>query len=318
MRVYSPLLWGKRAGSVTGGGSSVLTFAPAQPFAAGEALSVSLPPTLVSTGGTALSRHVFQFTAATGGTGRGFFVDTTHVGPTRGRNQVLGDLDNDGDLDLITTGGLFGCRVYLNNGAGRYAFKNGVVTGQEPRGPVLADVDQDGDLDLLVADATNAVVTVCLNDGTGEFIGSVTGAQNAPVGNQPVGVAVGDVDGDGDLDVAATQSTSGNTFVDIRLNDGIALATAPAQPGAPQAVVYPNPAQGQFTVVVPAELRPARALPGAMLQLFNAVGQLVLEQGVVLGATVEMQVSVAHLPADLYTLRLPLSGSVLVLKLAVQ
>ena len=44
MRVYSPLLWGKRAGSVTGGGSSVLTFAPAQPFAAGEALSVSLPP----------------------------------------------------------------------------------------------------------------------------------------------------------------------------------------------------------------------------------------------------------------------------------
>jgi len=213
LRVYSPLLRGKRPGTVAGGGTSVLSFTPNQAFAPGEVLSVSLPATMASTSGTAVSRQVYQFTAATGGSGRGFFADTTVVGYTGNRDQVLGDLDNDGDLDLVTTGGLFGCRVYLNDGTGRYIFKNGVIIGQQARGTALADVDQDGDLDLLVADAMNAWVTVCLNDGTGEFIGSVTGAQNVPVGTQPVSVAAGDVDGDGDLDFATANGTSNSATI---------------------------------------------------------------------------------------------------------
>ena len=218
MRVYGNLMRGRRPGSVAGGGTSTLTFTPTQGFAPGEVLSVSLPPTITSTGGTAVARQVYQFTAATGGPGRGFFVDTTVVGNTTSRDQVLGDLDNDGDLDLITTGALYGCRVFLNNGAGRYTFKTGVVAAQTPSGLALADVDQDGDLDLLVSDADNATVAVCINDGTGNFIGSVIGAQNVPVGQRPVGVAAGDVDGDGDLDFVTANADASS--VSVRLNNG--------------------------------------------------------------------------------------------------
>lgn len=203
---------------MTGGGTSVLTFTPAQPFFAGEVLSVSLPPTLVSAGGTAVTRHVYQFTAATGGGGRGFFGDTTHVGYTSNREQVLGDLDNDGDLDLVTTGGLYGCFIYLNNGTGQYLFHTGVIVAQTTGGVVLGDVDNDGDLDLLASDAASNTVAVCINDGLANFIGSVTGAQNAPVGVRPVSVAAGDVDGDGDLDFV-TANAGGNSAT-VRFNSG--------------------------------------------------------------------------------------------------
>ncbi|WP_460576894.1 FG-GAP-like repeat-containing protein [Hymenobacter coalescens] len=221
LRVYGTQLRGKRPGGVAGGGTSTLTFTPSQSFAPGELVSVSLPASISSTGGNALPRQVYQFTAATGGPGRGFFLDTAVVGNTRNRHQLLGDVDNDGDLDLVTTGALFGCRIFLNDGQGHYRFKTGISTGQEPTGAVMADVDQDGDLDFLVGDADFNTVTVCLNDGTGEFLGSVTGAQNAPVGARPVGVAAGDVDGDGDLDFVTANADGASSTV--RVNNGSGL-----------------------------------------------------------------------------------------------
>jgi hypothetical protein len=213
LRVYGSLRQGRRAGSVAGGGTSTLTFAPSLSFAPGELVGVSVPPTLASTSGTATTRQVYQFTAATGGSGRGFFVDTTIVGNTGNRDQVLGDVDGDGDLDLVTTGSLYGCRIFLNDGAGHYTFKTGVVTAQTPSGVALTDVDNDGDLDMLVGDADNALVAVCRNDGAGNFIGSVTGAQNAAVGTRPVGVAAGDLDGDGDMDFATANAGSSTATV---------------------------------------------------------------------------------------------------------
>ncbi|HET9501934.1 MAG TPA: FG-GAP-like repeat-containing protein [Hymenobacter sp.] len=213
LRVYGSLRQGRRAGSVAGGGTATLTFAPSLGFAPGEALSVSVPATLASTTGGAVGRQVYQFTAATGGAGRGYFADTTIVANTGNRDQLLGDLDGDGDLDLVTTGALYGCRIFLNDGAGHYAFKTGLVTGQTPGGATLADVDGDGDLDLLAGDATNNTVSVCRNDGLANFTDAITGAQNAPVGSGPVAIAAGDVDNDGDLDfVTANANNSSSTI----------------------------------------------------------------------------------------------------------
>ena len=218
LRVFSAQRGGRLAGSVGGGGTTSLTLAPGQPFVAGDVLNVSLPASLTSTGGTALARQVYQFTAATGGGGRGFFGDTTVVGNTGNRDQVLGDLDNDGDLDLVTTGALYGCRFFLNDGSGRFTFKTGLVAAQTPSGVALADVDGDGDLDLLVGDYDNGLVSVCINDGAANFIGSVTGAQNAPVGRHPVSVAAGDIDGDGDLDFVT--ANNGDNSATVRFNNG--------------------------------------------------------------------------------------------------
>ena len=218
LRVYGGQRQGRRAGNLSGGGTAMLTFTPSQGYAPGEALSVSVPASLAGTGGGAVARQVYQFTAATGGAGRGFFLDTARVGNTSSRDQVLGDLDNDGDLDLVTTGALFGCRVFLNDGTGKYAFKTGFLAGEVPAGVALTDVNQDGFLDVLVGDSKNNLLAVRLNEGTGDFSLPTIGYQNAPVGAGPASIATGDVDGDGDLDFV-TANTAGNSAT-VWLNSG--------------------------------------------------------------------------------------------------
>ena len=224
LRVYGSALRGLRPGTLAGGGSNTLTFSPTQRFAPGECISVSVPASLTSTAGSPMTREVYQFTAATGGSGRGFFLDTAVVGNTTSRDQLLADMDNDGDLDLITTGGLYGCRVFGNDGAGHFSFLSGVVAAQEPAGVALADVNQDGFLDALIADFAGATVAVCLNDGHGTLIG-ITGtltspipSQNVVVGTQPVGVAAGDLDGDGDQDFVT--ANAGDNTATIWFNNG--------------------------------------------------------------------------------------------------
>ncbi|WP_035561101.1 T9SS type A sorting domain-containing protein, partial [Hymenobacter sp. IS2118] len=134
---------------------------------------------------------------------------------------TLGDVDGDGDLDLVTANvvsGLVG--VALNTGTGTFLFSRNVAVSGSPLGVTLGDVDGDGDLDLLAPDYSNGLgtsVSVRLNDGTGVFSGS----QNVSVGLAPGDVSLGDVDGDGDLDlVTANRGLIFMGSVSVRLNNG--------------------------------------------------------------------------------------------------
>ncbi|UOR05096.1 FG-GAP-like repeat-containing protein [Hymenobacter aerilatus] len=218
LRVYGNQLRGLRPGTLSGGNSSTLIFTPTQHFAPGERVSVSLPATLINTAGVGIQRHVYEFTAATAGTGRGFFLDTTEVAATNSRDQLLGDLDNDGDLDLLTSAGLYGMFSYLNDGRGHFRAHYNSVVGSTPSGATLADIDQDGYLDLLAGDADNATVAIGLSDSAGGF-GFVK--QLVVVGNHPVSVAAGDVDGDGDMDFVSANYAD-NTIT-VGYNGGTAL-----------------------------------------------------------------------------------------------
>ena len=67
-------------------------------------------------------------------------------------STVLGDVDRDGDVDLVV--GNFGqSRLYLNNGTGTFS---DATASRMPLGShdttslALGDVDRDGDLDLVV------------------------------------------------------------------------------------------------------------------------------------------------------------------------
>ncbi|MDO7876666.1 FG-GAP-like repeat-containing protein [Hymenobacter sp. ASUV-10] len=218
LRVYGNQLGGVRAGSLTGGGSTLLTFTPTRSFGSGELVSVSLPATLTNASGVGIRPQVYQFRTAASGTGRGFFIDSTVVGVTNSRDQVLADVDNDGDLDLLTTGGLFGAVTYRNDGTGRFSFYINSVVGSAPGGLAVGDFNQDGYLDIVAGDADNAAISICLNDGTGRFGVLGLGGQILPVGLRPVSVTVGDVDADGDLDVV-TANRDGNS-ASVRLNNG--------------------------------------------------------------------------------------------------
>jgi probable HAF family extracellular repeat protein len=112
---------------------------------------------------------------------------------------ALGDVDGDGDLDVVAAASHNETRVLLGHGDGTFAAPAAVPVA--PRGEFeLADVDGDGDLDLVMVEGgADGAVRVVPGNGDGTFAAPRTVLPLAYAD----GVAVGDVNGDGKLDVAA-------------------------------------------------------------------------------------------------------------------
>jgi hypothetical protein len=132
------------------------------------------------------------------------------------------DLNHDGKLDLVESLYDHNVDVFLGNGNGTFQPAMGFNTGEYPRALVLADLNHDGNLDLVVGNIglpTNpggpepGSVAVLYGNGNGTFQPAV---QYTPF-NFPGWVAVGDFNGDGAPDIAATRVSDGHS-VGILLN----------------------------------------------------------------------------------------------------
>jgi FG-GAP-like repeat/FG-GAP repeat len=135
---------------------------------------------------------------------------------------AVGDVDGDGDPDVIVVnaGQSF---LLLNNGQGQFSD----VTGDHlptltltAMAATLGDVDGDSDLDLVLANARGSN-RLLLNDGHGIFT-DVTDAHLPSLTQVSMSVQLGDVDGDGDLDLAVANRGSQNRLF---LNDGTGVFT---------------------------------------------------------------------------------------------
>lgn len=112
------------------------------------------------------------------------------------RAVALGDLDGDGDLDAFV-GNNGANEVWLNDGAGSFAYSGQALGDANTQVAILEDLDGDGDLDAFVRNSTTA--KIWSNDGSGRLSDS---GQDLTYSDRHV-VTRGDVDGDGDLDVFA-------------------------------------------------------------------------------------------------------------------
>ena len=165
--------------------------------------------------------------------GGGRFAERTEaaglVGLTGGLNTVHGDVDNDGDVDvLVLRGGWFGAvgswpnSLLLNDGAGRFedaTYAAGLGSEHPTQTAAFADVDGDGDLDLFVGNESGGAYPDALGatgasaarpselflnegvvDGVPRFREAAAEAGLA-LAAFVKGVAFGDVEGDGRLDL---------------------------------------------------------------------------------------------------------------------
>ncbi len=111
----------------------------------------------------------------------------------------LADFDNDGDLDIVSNS--FGCcagvHAYRNNGDGTWTQSFGFLGGNSGQVICSGDINADGFQDFAVSQQNG---TVYLGDGTGGF---ALADANLPGGSGVRnGVSLGDIDNDGDLDIA--------------------------------------------------------------------------------------------------------------------
>jgi hypothetical protein len=114
---------------------------------------------------------------------------------------AFGDLDADGDLDVVDTNGSWAARgsacVLLNDGTGSFERCSLGVASALTMWPVLADLDRDGCVDASVT-CMGEPDRIWLGDG----VGGLTDSGLRLGGNlMTTGHAVGDLDGDGDLDL---------------------------------------------------------------------------------------------------------------------
>lgn len=128
------------------------------------------------------------------------------------------DLDGDGKLDVAAVNAtVVGGRLFLfrNTTTGNelsFATRIDSVPGSSAQSLAIGDLDLDGKPDIAISNSSGGVVSILRNTSTP---GSLSFASRItfPVGNQPFTLAIGDIDGDGKLDVVTGNASAGTISV---------------------------------------------------------------------------------------------------------
>jgi hypothetical protein len=170
------------------------------------------------------------------GNGQGAFSVQPSVSTgTNPRGIAAADFSGDGYPDIVVANsGSNNVGLLLNNGSGGFGTETTYSTGlRQPWAVAVGDFNNDQILDIVVGfDNIYNLIEVFLGQTTnGAFSGFGPQSQYSTGSTQgaPISVAVGDLNGDGNLDVAVAvqsqQGTTGSDMVSIMLGDGTGALT---------------------------------------------------------------------------------------------
>jgi hypothetical protein len=128
--------------------------------------------------------------------------------------MAMGDLNQDGKLDLVTTDSVSGMvTVFLGTGGGKFASGVQYSTGSHPGSIVVADLNGDGQLEVILGDESQDTISVLACNGTG----TLQLKQSITAGTDPAFMAIADINGDGKPDIVVAPRSGGSLAV--LLND---------------------------------------------------------------------------------------------------
>lgn len=128
-----------------------------------------------------------------------------------GRSLSSGDIDNDGDIDLVIASTETGLYLYDNDGAGHFsrrALNLGALAELPIFNAVLVDIDNDGARDLVLATYRRGLFWLKNTGGQFDSAAPIVVADRADA-VLAMALSFGDPDRDGDLDLALGHWTAG-------------------------------------------------------------------------------------------------------------
>jgi hypothetical protein len=189
------------------------------------------------------------------------------IGNACGSRADTGDVDGDGDMDVVVANKENPNDIWLNDGKGNFT-KSSCNIESYSNDLKLSDIDDDGDLDALFSfgdnDANYALkgVTIWLNDGKGVFSKSTTKLGT----NKSWQIAFGDFDGDGDKDAVVANNGTNKIYIKSSGNTGIDYAISGNENGF---LAFPNPATDKITL----SFSPT-SVPKAIVETYSFQGSL--------------------------------------------
>lgn len=142
------------------------------------------------------------------GDGTGSFLAKVDFSVTAAPQAMdFADINEDGELDIVVVGSSMDeAEIMFGNGLGSFTTGGTFPVGATPYDVWIDDVNGDSNLDLIVAENGDATITIYSGDGVGNFDQSNFAIYDA---DDPLGIFYGDLDGDGEKDLAVSLRAEG-------------------------------------------------------------------------------------------------------------